>query len=211
MRTVTAHLSLAAVLLVSASHCRADIVTYSICDYPVSQAMNDFTYHVTCSTITIDTGSTHLSASGISIPNADITNVTLNLQTPSGVISTGLWSQFDSDLMASATQLYLVEPAVGWWKTWNLYYDNTNPNPNQVAIEYIDMPGGCQYYAYANDGTMLWQGGGADGSQSIPGQQIGASPMIIAQAVPEPTSITLLISGLLGLVGAFHLRRRATA
>jgi hypothetical protein len=33
-----------------------------------------------------------------------------------------------------------------------------------------------------------------------------------SEAVPEPTSITLLISALLGLVGAFYLRRhRATA
>jgi hypothetical protein len=46
------------------------------------------------------------------------------------------------------------------------------------------------------------------GGETAPGYIGANNPWVIATAVPEPGTLTLLVSALLGLVGAFCLRRR---
>ncbi len=211
-----------AVLLTSASPVWADIVTYTIADYPESQiAVSPYTGDVDVSgTITVDTGATPISNTGITISIDEITAANFSVQTAAGTISgtADLYYSvgFCQGLMATATKLYLEgnqgngswfrlrdqDPAIGIdWTEFSEYGGG--------ATDYYTMYGPTLTSIFddefsTNSGTQM-------GAASVPGVAIGGSPMIIATAVPEPGTFTLLISGLLGLVGAFYLRRRAKA
>ena len=201
---IAIRLLFSAALLASVTTARANIITYNIVDYPDSQtAIAPYTgvAHVVGSTITVDTGSTVLTDSGIAIPTSDIKSVTLDLQTSNGDYTQQATAS-GIGLMASLTQLYLgQQPSPGYPNFLELYVFQTD------ALLYVNQsPTPTYSYEYWGSYAFLSQGSnGILSGPSVQGESIGVFPMLIATAaVPEPASLTLLLSALLGL-GAFYL------
>ena len=214
---VVAHLLFAVVLLAPVTNAWADIVTYDIVDYPDSQGV----YHLTGSTITVNTGSTPLTDTGIAIPFTDITAASIVVQlTNNGITTTSVSFPVDlsgdgnSDgggLMASKNQLYFPgTEGTAYLTLCSSFIDGSEAmlayNDNFVGGQPPYIPGLYDAFSYT---AILWSDCPFSGPPiaSQPGVSIGVAPMIIATAVPEPASLTLLISALVGL-GAFYLRRR---
>ena len=194
-------LAIPGLLLASLSTARADTITYNIVDYPASETdlINPGTDSVS-GTITTDgtigpLDFSHIVGGSLTFasPNATSTEP-LNLALSSG------------NFVASPTQL-LVTPGDS-----SSLVAGINPNPvypdftvlfsNNAPSTYFDgILYGTHLFALP-DAEFL------DPPQQPDTGSIGENnPWIIAQTVPEPASITLLGSALLGL-RLVHLRRR---
>jgi hypothetical protein len=204
---IAALLSFAAVLLVSASSTRADIVTYSINDYPDSQAWlnpnGPAVAHVSGS-ITVDTGGVPLNTNPLAIPISDIAAANFEIQTPdatyTGTVASGSISL--GGLQATASSLFLTPTNPYSWFYLSL--------ATGTSLQYSDGTANAIYDAAVQPFSFLFIASDIPAVPSVPSGAIGGNPMVIATAVPEPASLTLLISALLGLAGTFYLRRRRT-
>jgi hypothetical protein len=205
-----------AVLFLPESAAIADNITYNIDDYPLSETCvwpYNGVAHVSGS-ITVSTGSTTLTASGVAISSTDITAATITIQTPyiSYTSSVNPQSLVAYNLLASTTQLYLQGTGTDEY-TWfgELYI----PCTNGVQLTYLmgpDTRDGDQYSATDPYGYNIFAASGGNGivgnQPSTPGMLMGDDPMVIgtAQPVPEPTTLTFLGMALLGL-GVVHFVR----
>jgi hypothetical protein len=205
------HLLFSAVLLASVSAARADII-YNIVDYPANEA-DEFIPGT-------DTISGTIITDGVigPITQSDIVGGILTITYPTGSASVTYIGGVEGDatcngpLTATLTQLSLPsgsgfgidgfssvdnQPYVEYFHDFEYTGDNfiagnvTYPYPSVVEI------------AAFSSGETLSTGAGSFG---------GPNPWIIAndgQAVPtpEPATLMLLVSALLGLAGAVYLRR----
>ncbi len=220
-----AHLLFSAVLLASVPIARADTITYNIADYPDNQ------------TDQISGGTDHVSGSittdgyiGTNFQVSDIISGTLTITTPNSTYTDTLDmgnSIFIGNVyVLTATATQLIVPTFGGFQligdelsVW-LGYVSTITSGHPATVFMSDYAGGI---GAGKGGTELFDnrevysgvpntGDPITGGPSVPGQYIGLDPMVIATAVPEPTSLTLLVSALLGLAAAVYLRwRRAKA
>jgi len=235
LRVRIASIWLVTVLLVATS-VKANVITYNLCNYPNNQVYQGHPLTLTGS-ITIDSGKTTLGATGTTLPCTDITNFNATLTDYQGnILSTGSgsWNYNAGNITVTTSQIYLTTGETLDLGTINGYTDtgfamteyyyhpssttagfyssasydvdeNTDTYSNSTDWYNITGSVSSTYYLQTHS-TILF----GLGHPSSPGVSIG-NPEIVATAVPEPASLTLLISALLGLVGAFCLRRRAKA
>lgn len=208
--------ALAVVCLISAhflatvSNAKANTFTYSIVDYPSYEA-DSFTGGTDKISGTIITDS-----NGGTLTSADILGGYFAIQNPvNGVVSFPLVPQEDfivAGLVASPTALTLTMPPVGAPANDLLleYYSGSS----QLNLIYTrwDEP--------IDDAYDLFQGYAQTNPQELLSfSKVAAYPStldlgsnaswIVATAIPEPTTVTLLGAGLLGLGFAYLRRRRA--
>ena len=211
---VAAHILFAA-LLVAVSTAYGE-TTFNMDNYPASQNGCTITGTVTASGGGVEDKGYITSPSQISAWDITITP-------PSGsvVILTNANSYVSLNYTAAAVAddpgiggdpICLETLASSSELTWS--YDDTN----DPALQYFSADGhlaDCVYAAYRDGWTELF--GEFGGNISGPGQigQVGGGEgnLLIASTgpVPEPGTLTLLVSALLGLAGAGYLRRRAKA
>jgi len=203
IRMLWVGVSFSVVLLVSASNARADI-TYIINDYPVNEADQSGLGTDTLSGTIITDGT---PGAWTGDPMAHIVGGTLKLVSPAGTY-TG--TSFLADGSSGAETLYATSTQL-LSRPGDLieFFAAPTPYAYTIAITYANGPyGGQPYY----DGTVAAGGPELAGfDQAAPPGLTGSigenNPWVIATAVPEPGTLTLLISALLGL-GASYLRRR---
>ena len=220
------------VLFLGASTAHADnIYTYNIVDYPsAEQPIAPYTFVQISGTITLDAGDitlgdTPVNTNGMPSIIADIS------------INTNLWTEHlitapytALNVMATSSEFYLDGTILSPNSNEFALAGNWGP-PGLNSGQFNGIVWQANGYAgayYAFDYTSpdanelfdaeTWQGGGGVScplivaGPSIPGIQLGVAPMIIADdgqlvSTPEPGTLTLLVSALLGL-GVVYLRRR---
>lgn len=198
-----------AFLLAAITTARAEVITYAVVDYPNSQ-VGDLPYtgaqHVRGSTITIDTGATELTGTGIAIPFSDITAATLDLQTTlgDGIYPVNLSPPVSSslNLMASTSELYL---------TGSTGYLTLQSGPSGLplltGLYYSISSGVGEYSGELSGGIAFFYDSVTASGPSLQNDTIGNSPMLIATVVPEPSAFVLLGIATISLL-AYAWRRR---
>ncbi len=211
---IAAILFFSAVLFLPVFTARAEIITYNIVDYPDSQAgISPYTgeAHVTGSTITVNFGANAPSPTGTQVPNSSnssLISATLDIQTSKGLFTDQVEDSTDvHGLMATPTQLYLplIPPGSGPYAYSLLYLQGDNG----LQLEWVTNSGGGSYEGDDYNGVPIFTSYLSGSVPSVPGGAIGLSPMLIGTVVPEPGTLTLLASALLGLGVVSQRRRRA--
>jgi hypothetical protein len=216
-------MTFALVLLASVSIARANI-TYNIVDYPVNEMdiKNPDQQDYVSGTITTDGTLGYITQS-------NVVGWTLtvggggNSCSSSSAASSSWWSSSTS-LYATTTQLAVPADGSIWFGT------NNTPAAPLSFIEYVVQPSANNpadavyaaqialysawgvppiaqdYYGVGPEGispVLDTPGSIATSPSALPGGWVVAS----TQPVPEPGTLALLISAMLGLAGAFYLRR----
>jgi hypothetical protein len=210
---VAAQLLFSTVLLLAASNARAENITYNFVDYPVNEA--DYT------TTGQDTISGWITTDGTTgqwtgDPMQHIVGGSLSWSGPRGSVTFPLaivMSYAEAGRVSTASfyatnnQLQLLPGDTVYLAT------STGEDDSYVWLYYNRDPqvGNDFYEGMADDYPAVSQmafGESYPDSRRGPGS-IGANdPWVIAAAVPEPGTLTLLALALLGLTGAVCLRRR---
>ena len=224
---VAVPLMFAIVVLASVSAARANI-TYNIVDYPgnVNNDSPNLGTNVLSGTIVTDGVLGTITSSDIVGGSWTLSNSTAGISLTTPIIpeqssSTGNGNLFanNNTLVATSDSLFLPQGGFFAISKGDSFY-STNP-----VLNYENAVGGYEdafdaWTPYNNDATNQHYLYFANGSYSDYGFYSGAGSILstswtIANGgtpTPEPTSLTLLISALLGLVGSVYLRRRrATA
>ncbi len=184
---------LAAVLLVSVSNAKADI-TYTMANYPADQ--NGY----------IVGGWIEVTGLGILNSAADFTAWDITMTPPGGPnLELTADNTFIADNVdgvdATATQLVLPQAL-----SQLMFAYQAGGFEGALAYQVgRDGEGGYAAFTPPPGQADLWEVA-LSGPFGGPGE-IGIDPMIIATAVPEPGSLTLLASAMLG-IGVVYLRRR---
>ena len=213
----SARLLFSAVLLASVSTARADPITYTICNYPVSQA----DIGIIGGTF-LPTGLGSWSVDGTittdgtlgSLSPSNITDVSFTISGPGGTASYSGPERApmrNGGLTATATNILLPFGAdafaIGGYYTYPIIgYGNWTAPYYQGAIQAesgnssnLNMFGWYDYYNPADYSPYIGTG---------PGSITNTGPdWIIATAAPEPSTLVLLGIAALGLLG--YARRRA--
>ncbi len=200
---VAAHMLFAAVLAF-VSTARAEDITYNINNYPLSQS--DMVH------VGTDTVSGWITTDGSigTLTDADIISYGFRIDYPGGYVSQGGGTNATSyleNVQATPTELLCPTPLENAWLALGLG-DGDMTLQWGLGKEYW---GKVQTY---NSEAQQWNTIAEfsdTGGETAPGYICANEPMIIATAVPEPGTLTLLVSALLGLAGAGYLRRRAKA
>ncbi len=191
---VAAHLLFAAVL--AASSARADTIVYDFVDHPDLEAGYSLSGTITTDGATGSLIASDIESWGFTISRDGVPQYTDTIATPGSSFTLN-----GSNLVASTAQLLFYNQVAGagglvfWPPSGNpaplCYINSTLDGIPAINLQGADplIPFGLDWFTYTT---------------TIP---VGDA-LVIATAVPEPASLTLLVSALLGLVGAFYLRRR---
>jgi hypothetical protein len=206
-------------LLATASLGVAANRTYSLADYPANQSdlLNGGADSISGTIVTDGTlgygdGTEVVSAQGIFVTSA---GMPYSWSCPLGGITVdgGLYYTETQILCPYGTQLKLIgygDPSTYLSLVYDHSYSLSSPDYSVPAIDFYS--GELMLSAWtdnAYDAAYFAVPSPVPGAGSIvpPGSSSGA-PWVIATVVPEPGTLTLLVSALLSLAGAAYLRRR---
>jgi MYXO-CTERM domain-containing protein len=204
MRSQIVAVIFAAFLLASLSATRADQVpiTYTIVD---EGAASQGGWSID-GTVTTDGALGQLT-------QMDFVTATLTLTNP----SVGSYTATDAQFSLLNGESYVLATAgalIFSWGTGSWDGCAVSDATGTVDVVWEDSYGNGAFGASANSNLAWLDYWNADGllntstTSTIPPNLPFGQPWVIGTTVPEPASPTLLVSALLGLAGAFYLRRR---
>jgi hypothetical protein len=180
-------------------------ITYQIVNYPTYQDG----YTIT-GTITTDGDLGVISVSDILSWQWTVSSVHASSTDESGLNDTYGGIVSPPTFTASETDLTLISGIFDMYDASDFQIVNSNPSYASVNLEWAYVPSSIEnfltsgYYTSGGvEGTIYWRYGPTGGTQ-IGGGLIADDGV----AVPEPNTLTLLVSALLGLAGVVYLRRR---